>query len=112
MFKKTAILFTLLASAAMAGDMTGSWACEVETDMGSGTPSFTLKQSGNSLSGKYSGTLGEADVTGKVNGDKFEMSFKFDQGEVVYTGAVSGSNAKGTLDLAGQAKGKFTCAKK
>lgn len=112
---KHLIMLSLLfaASAFAADDLTGTWNCEVETDMGSGTPTFTLKQNGTAITGKYTGALGENDVTGKVNGTKFEMSFKFDQGSVVYAGEVSGGNtSKGTVNLAGQASGKFTCKKK
>lgn len=109
--KTLAILVLATSAVASAADLTGSWGCQVETDMGSGTPSFELKQEGNNIKGKYSGALGEADVTGTVTGSKFEMSFKFDQGTVVYRGEVNGAESKGTVDLAGQASGKFTCKK-
>jgi hypothetical protein len=112
---KSLVLLTLLfaASAFAADDLTGTWNCEVETDMGSGTPTFQLKQDGTAVTGKYAGALGEADVTGKVTGSKFEISFKFDQGSVVYSGEFSGaSQTKGSVNLAGQATGKFTCKKK
>jgi len=97
---------------AFSADLTGSWACEVQTDAGSGTPSFVFKQEGNSLKGTYSGQLGEADVTGKVDGDKAAWSFKVDVGAIGYEGTVVGSEIKGKLDLAGQAAGTFTCKKK
>lgn len=112
MIKTLAPLVFATAMSAAAADLTGTWNCEVETDMGSGTPTFVLKQSGDTVTGKYAGALGEADVTGKVTGSKFEYSFKFDQGSVVYTGEIDGNSTKGSINLAGQATGKFTCKRK
>lgn len=109
---KTLVLFLVATVASFAADLTGSWACTVETDMGSGNPTFTLKQEGSKITGKYEGTLGTADVVGKISGNEFEYSFAFDQGSVVYKGGVAGNKIKGDVDLAGQAKGKFSCEKK
>jgi hypothetical protein len=108
---KTLVLF-LIATVGFAADLTGTWACSVETDMGSGNPTFTLKQEGSKITGKYEGTLGSADVVGKISGSEFEYSFAFDQGSVVYKGNFEGNRIKGDVDLAGQAKGKFSCDKK
>lgn len=105
-------VFLLAMSAMSAADLTGTWACSVETDMGSGNPKFTLKQEGSTVKGRYEGTLGDAEVNGTVTGNKFEYSFKFDQGSVIYTGEIEGTKTKGSVDLAGQAKGTFSCEKK
>ena len=109
---KTFSIFLLASTAALAADLTGTWACTVETDMGSGNPAFTLKQDGGNITGKYEGALGAADVVGKITGGKFEYSFKFDQGSVIYKGEIDGNKTKGSVDLAGQAKGTFSCEKK
>ena len=109
---KTLSIFLLTSAAALAADLTGTWACTVETDMGSGTPKFTLKQDGSAVKGRYEGALGEAEVNGTVTGNKFEYTFKFDQGSVVYKGEIEGNKSKGSVDLAGQAKGTFSCEKK
>src|SRR5262249_3632691 len=45
-------------------DVSGAWSVTVETEAGSGNPSFTFKQEGEKLSGKYKGAFGEADLTG------------------------------------------------
>ena len=96
-----------------AADLTGSWACDVQTDMGSGNPTFDLKQTGNKVTGQYKGALGEANVTGTVDGAKFELTFSVDAGAIKYAGEASGNESKGTVDLAGgQAKGTFTCKRK
>ncbi len=110
--KTLATLVVAFGLSASAADLTGTWNCNVETDMGSGTPVFELKQTGDAIKGTYTGALGEAEVTGKVTGSKFEYSFKFDQGMVVYTGEIDGNQTKGAVNLAGQATGKFTCKRK
>ena len=95
-------------------DVTGKWAFDVTTSAGSGMPTVTLKQAGESLTGHYSSTnLGEADLTGTVKGR--DIVFKFTgtvQGmsvDVSYTGTIESNDAmKGTLDIAGLAQGTFT----
>ena len=98
-------------------DVTGKWAFTVETGAGSGTPSVTLKQDGEKLTGHYSSaTLGEADLTGSVKGNDISFSFNADaQGtalKVTYTGTIDGKDAmKGKVDLGGMAEGTFTAKK-
>ncbi len=106
------LLTLAFSSLSFAADLTGAWACEVQTDAGSGSPSFEFKQTGDALKGKYSGQLGEADVTGKVTGDKALWSFKVDLGAIAYEGTISGDGIKGKVELAGQASGTFSCKKK
>ena len=108
----TLVVVGSLAVAAQAANLTGKWVLNVQTDAGSGTPTVTLKQEGDKLSGHYSGQLGEADLTGTVKGNEFTFSFSGDaqgqQFKVVYTGTVEKDTMKGTLDLAGMASGTFT----
>jgi hypothetical protein len=92
-------------------DVTGAWSVTVETEAGSGTPSFTFKQEGEKLTGRYKGLLGEADLTGTVKGDKIEFSFKVSgqvEGVVTYTGATDGKTMKGKVSLAGLGEGTFS----
>jgi hypothetical protein len=100
-------------------DVTGSWDLEVKTEAGgTTTPSVTLKQDGEKLTGHYtSATLGDADVTGTVKGS--DVSFNFSgsvQGTsiaVTYTGTVeSNSSMKGKISLGGLGDGTFTGKKK
>ena len=111
-------LVLLLAATTLlvAADITGKWSATVETDAGSGAPTFTFKQSGESLTGTYSGQLGEAPLTGTIKGDDVEFSFKAaPQGESVivkYKGKLVGANQiKGTVDLGGMATGTFNATK-
>src|SRR5947208_8445313 len=116
-----AAIAILVAASAAAGqtpkiDVTGKWAFAVETSAGSGTPTITLKQDGEKLTGHYSGQLGEADLTGTIKGQEFTFKFTVDaQGnnlECTYTGtAESKDSLKGKLDIAGLANGTFTAKK-
>jgi hypothetical protein len=95
-------------------DVTGKWAFTVQTSAGSGTPTVTLKQDGEKLTGHYSSAnLGEADLTGRVEGRDIEFSFMAEaQGvsfQVTYTGTIEDKDSmKGKVDLGGQAQGTFT----
>ncbi len=100
-------------------DVTGSWALEVKTDAGgTTTPSVTLKQEGEKLTGHYSSaTLGEADITGTVKGSDLTFGFTANvQGTslaVTYTGTVeSNTSMKGKISLGGLGDGTFTGKKK
>jgi hypothetical protein len=94
-------------------DLTGEWAFDVQTDQGSGSPTFVFKQTGEKLAGKYKGTFGEADVTGTVTGKTFKLSFTADaQGQslsITYDGEIeSNASVKGKMDIAGLGSGTFT----
>jgi len=115
----TALCVVAFAAVAFAGqakvDVTGKWAFTVQTDAGTGTPTVTLKQDGEKLTGHYSSeTLGEADLTGTVKGNDVKFSFSANlQGQsvpVAYAGTLDGKDSmKGTIDLAGgMATGTFT----
>ena len=95
-------------------NVTGKWLFQVETGAGSGTPTVTLKQDGEKLTGHYSSmTLGEAELTGTVKGSAIQFSFVADvQGmkiDVAYSGTVENNDAmKGTVTLGGLGEGTFT----
>ena len=116
----TVALAVLVAAAALAGqaakvDVTGKWAFSVQVgDAGSGTPTVTLKQDGEKLTGHYSSqTFGEQELTGSIKGSDFKFTFTADvQGNsltVTYTGTVESKDAlKGSVDLGGLGQGSFT----
>ena len=95
-------------------DVTGKWTFQVETSAGGGTPTVTLKQDGEKLTGHYSSTqLGDADLTGSVKGRDIAFAFTASvQGmtiDVAYSGTIEGENAmKGKVNLGGLAEGTFT----
>ena len=95
-------------------DLTGKWAFTVQTEAGTGTPTVTLKQDGEKLTGHYSSqVLGEADLTGTVKGQQIDFAFTANlQGtsvDVTYTGTIENKDSmKGTLDVGGLGQGTFT----
>jgi hypothetical protein len=93
-------------------DVTGKWAFNVETSAGAGSPTFTFKQDGEKLTGHYTGTFGEADLTGTVKGNDISFAFTVDaQGtslKETYTGKVDKDAMKGTLVIEGFGEGTFT----
>jgi hypothetical protein len=105
-----------VVASAQAGkvDVTGKWVFTVQTDAGTGTPTVTLKQDGEKLTGHYSSqTLGEADLTGTIKGQEIKFSFTADlQGNSVpvsYSATLESKDSmKGTIDIGGLAQGTFT----
>lgn len=110
----------IIAAASIAGaaqaatvDLTGKWLFSVQTDAGAGTPTMTMKQEGDKLTGHYSGQLGESDFTGMVKDNDFSFAFAVDaQGtklDITYKGTIESKDAlKGTLSIAGLGEGTFT----
>jgi hypothetical protein len=97
----------------LAADLSGTWSAEVVLDAGNGTATFVFTQKGSTLSGTYTGALGEAKVTGSVQGNQVEWSFETaDAGKVVYKGTLDGEKIKGTAEYGAVGKGTFTAAKK
>ncbi|MDQ6675981.1 MAG: hypothetical protein M3Z09_01650 [Acidobacteriota bacterium] len=100
---RTVCVLALMAGFLLGADISGTWNVTVEIQGNTGTPTFVLKQDGGKLTGTYSGMLGEAPVTGMVQGDQVEFSFeaKSDQvsGKVTYKGTISGGKMKGTVML-------------
>src|SRR5215813_2870458 len=100
MKKLTAIIGILLLSVlsvrgVQAQDkvnVSGDWTFDVQTEQGSGSPSFTFKQDGEKLTGTYKGTFGEAKLEGTVKGSNIEFSFKISaqgmEGTITYNGTI------------------------
>src|SRR5215471_2734239 len=111
-----AILFALAGALAAQApvNLTGKWLFTVQTSAGNGTPTVTLKQEGEKLTGHYSSAqLGEAELTGTVKGSDVKFTFGTDvQGthlEVTYTGTIESKDSlKGTVNLGGLGQGTFT----
>ena len=113
------LFITMLASAALAGaalaadaNVAGEWDFTVETQAGTGTPHFSLKQDGSNVTGTYKGQLGEAPVTGTVKGNELTINFKVNaQGTdlaITYSGTVEGDAIKGKVSLGELGEGTFT----
>ena len=104
------------APAPAALDVSGTWAVEVETGQGTGTPSFTFKQEGEKLSGQYRGLFGEAPVTGTLNGTAIAFSVDVtaegNTVRVTYSGTVEKDTMKGTVKFGDLGEGTFKGTRK
>lgn len=112
-----AVAVLAFAAAMSAADLTGNWTANVETSAGSGSPSFVLKQEGKTLTGTYSGQLGEAPLKGSISGDDFEWVINLEAGgqsvKIVYKGKVkSATEIGGSVQLGDIGEGTFTAKKK
>jgi hypothetical protein len=110
----TMLASTAVAAAVFAADanVAGEWDFAVETQAGTGTPHFSLKQDGSNVTGNYKGQLGEAPVTGTVKGNELTINFKVSaQGSelaITYVGTVEGDTIKGKVTLGEMGEGTFT----
>src|SRR5438094_4014716 len=98
------VICSLAVAFAQAGqaktDISGTWMFDVQTDAGAGAPTMTFKQDGEKLTGHYTGTFGEADLTGTVKGNAITFSFSAD-----FQGTALTSTYKGTIENATSMKG-------
>jgi hypothetical protein len=109
-------ILPLVAAGAETQDVTGTWTMTVETAWGSGNPTFTLTQEGESISGTYNGYFGEAPVSGTIKGDEVTLSLEVTaQGQDVkvdYIGAVEGDTMAGKVLFGGQGDATFKGTRK
>lgn len=125
-FLRTAIAATL-AAVVLAGlpartnaqepkkaDITGRWSFSVQSEAGTGTPTVTFKQAGDSISGRYSSqALGERDFAGTLKDGKIEFGFSAEvQGQqfsMSFSGTYDGADSMtGSIDFGGMATGTFS----
>lgn len=108
-----ALSASIAAAAVAYHDLTGTWAFEVVTDNGTGTPTVKLKQDGLVLTGTYeSRMMGTRALKGSVKGDSimFNLAPGGDS-QIVLTFAgviVDADHLKGNVDFAGMGGAAFT----
>ena len=94
-------------------DLTGTWALNVETDMGSGTPTFILKQDAEGkITGTYTGQLGDTELTGTIKDSVFHIEFSVQDNLVKYDGEVENESMSGKMEIGAMATGTFTGERK
>ncbi len=105
-----------LPAPSFADDVSGAWDLTVETRHGTATPSMTLKQDGERISGTYHGRMGDTVLQGTVKGKsiQFSVRLKFrDQSFVVtYTGTVDGASMKGTVQFGESSSGTWSARRR
>ncbi len=95
-------------------NLTGRWACHVETENGSGDPVFTFVHAGNNLLGTYQGRLGDAVVfgfVGKTNSVRFSFDTKREEQQiaVTYSGEIENDKSmKGKVKFGDLGEGNWT----
>lgn len=112
-------LSSALGSAAFAAvratDLTGIWNFKVVTENGTGTPTVTIKQAGDSLSGTYeSGRMGSIPFKGTVKDNGFTFALNTSGGATLtFVGTiVNDSTVMGNVDFGGQGGATFTGERK
>ena len=108
------VILCLIPVAALADHhVSGTWVLTVDLGGQGGDPTFVLEEKEpGKLTGTYSGALGQAEVTGTVNGNEVEFSFSSDAGDVTYKGTVSGDMMEGTCNYGDVGSGTFKGKKK
>jgi len=108
----TLFVMVVPAVSAYATNVTGEWNLTVETPNGTGTPTVTFKQDGETLTGTYKGRFGEAPLKGTVKGDEIKFTFTISpQGQdlqIDYTGTVEGDTMKGKVKFGELGDGTFS----
>ncbi|MDH7942440.1 hypothetical protein QGM61_01285 [Pseudohongiella sp. SYSU M77423] len=109
-----ALLASFLVPVAYA-DVSGDWNFAVEiAGVGSGNASVTMQEAADgSITGTYSGQLGNTDFTGNSEGDNFEFVLTSQMGSVTYSGEqLPDGTLAGKLNLGGMGEGTFTATRK
>lgn len=117
-FSQFAFVATALAASAtmasaliVATDLTGTWTYSVTTENGTGTPTVTMKQKGDSLSGTYeSSRMGALPFKGTVKDKSFTFVVSTSGGTALtFTGTIiDADHVKGDADFSGQGGATFT----
>ena len=105
-------LIAVPAVGAYATNVTGEWNFTVESPNGTGTPTVTFKQDGETLTGTYKGRFGEAPLKGTVKGNEIKFTLNISpQGQDLqldYTGTVDGDTMKGKVKFGDLGEGNFS----
>jgi hypothetical protein len=102
--KRLLVLMTLVATTALAADVTGTWKATAQGPNGTMERTFVFKVDGNKLTGETTSSIfGKSTITdGKIDGDNlsFTITVKFQDNELKlnYKGKVSGKEIKFTVE--------------
>ena len=99
-----------------APTLTGTWLFEVHHSAGVSTPTVTITQKDDKLTGKYVGSYGESELTGNIKGAEFSFTVEVGTTEqrvkLVYTGTLDKDSVKGSVTLGEMGEGTFTGKRK
>jgi hypothetical protein len=116
---KLGVITTALAvsaAAAFAADITGRWTLTVETPGGTRQSTVEFKQDGKNLTGAIHSQVGDAPLTGSVDGDQVSFSVTRErdgqQFKIDYSAKVEDAKMTGTVKFGDNDAIPFTAAKK
>jgi hypothetical protein len=94
------VLSALVSVSAFATNVTGTWNFLVDLGAGGqGSPVFTLKQSGQQISGTYEGPLGKHNITGRVTGNTIVIKLQVTRDDgpmsLTYSGKIESATSMG-----------------
>jgi hypothetical protein len=111
-----ASLIAVTATAQRAAfNLSGTWLFAVVTENGTGTPTVTIKQTGDSLSGTYeSARMGTLPFKGAVKDSTFQFAIATDGGaSLTFKGTIrNADNVEGVLDMSGMGTATFKGTRK
>ncbi|MCO4100332.1 hypothetical protein [Gemmatimonas sp.] len=110
-----ALSATALVAQQHATDLTGTWTFKVVTENGTGTPTVTMRQKGDSLSGTYeSARMGALPFKGTVKGKTFTFAVNTAGGATLtFNGTIVTDDAvSGEVDFGGQGGATFSGERK
>jgi hypothetical protein len=97
-------------------DVTGTWDFQVASQVSNGTRTVVLKQTGEKVTGTYTGQYGESALEGTVKGKEitFAMTIQAEgtSVEIRYYGEVEKDTMKGTFTMGEMGEGSFTAKRK
>jgi hypothetical protein len=95
--------------------LAGNWAVEIKYKRGIGEQHFTLKQEGNTLTGKQAGEIYQAELKGIVHADHLELTSEMAvSGNSIpwtFRGVVSGNSISGTVTMGEYGAATWTAIK-
>ena len=88
--------------------VTGTWVFSVDIPTGSGNATMVLEQEGSTVSGTYSGAMGDRlPVTGTAEDGEVKLFFASDEGLVSYEARLEGITMEGTCVYGDRGAGTF-----
>lgn len=111
-----AVTATVASAYTVLHDLTGNWTFSVVTENGTGLPSVTLKQTGDSLVGTYeSRMMGQREFLGTIKGDSIALTLAANGPEGValeFRGVVVDANTlRGLVDFGGMGGATFSAVR-
>jgi hypothetical protein len=105
----TASIFLSNVALAQAPSIGGNWKMSfIGEDL---SPTYTLIQKGNGLTGTFRAPIGDLPLTGTVKGNQINFTAKFRGKSLDFTGTVSGATMKGLADLPMKGRKQWTATK-